>query len=172
MASRKKPKQSQKQLLQFKVNGAVREAAVRPSDTLLLALREALNLTGTKNGCDMGTCGCCTVLVDGKPILSCLTLAAEVQGREITTIEGLRHGEELHPVQKQFAECGGSQCGFCTPGFIMSSVAFLKENPKPSECEIREAISGNMCRCTGYVKIVEAIQKASKELVGSNGYGK
>lgn len=156
-----------KTLLSLEVNGAKREVAVRPSDTLLLALREGLNLTGTKNGCDMGTCGCCTVLVDGTPTLSCLTLACEVAGKKIETIEGLRGGERLHPVQKLFAECGGSQCGFCTPGFVMSSVALLRENPKPKECEIREAIAGNMCRCTGYTKIVEAIGLAAKEMQGA-----
>ncbi len=160
-ASLPKPK---KVLLSFRVNGAKREVAVRPSDTLLLTLREEMNLTGTKNGCDMGTCGCCTVLVEGKPVLSCLTLACEVAGREVETIEGLRGGEQLHPVQRLFAQCGGSQCGFCTPGFVMSSVALLRENSKPKEAEIREAIAGNMCRCTGYTKIVEAIGKAAIEL--------
>jgi len=153
-----------KLLLRLRVNGAAHAVAARPADTLLWVLRETLNLTGTKNGCDMGTCGCCTVLVDGKPVLSCLTLAAEVEGREIETIEGLREGETLHPVQTAFAECGGSQCGFCTPGFVMTSVALLREKPKPRREEICEAISGNMCRCTGYVKIVEAVEQAAGEL--------
>lgn len=161
-----------KLLLRLRVNGARREVALRPSDTLLWALREELNLTGTKNGCDMGTCGCCTVLVEGRPVLSCLTLAAEVEGKEIETIEGLRKGEALHPVQSSFAECGGAQCGFCTPGFVMTSVALLRENPKPRREEISEAISGNMCRCTGYVKIVEAVEKASLALRGGNGHGR
>jgi carbon-monoxide dehydrogenase small subunit len=117
----------------------------------------------------MGTCGCCTVLVDGKPLLSCLTLAAEVEGKEITTIEGLHEAEKLHPVQEAFLSSGGSQCGFCTPGFIMTSVALLREHPDPSEQEIREAISGNMCRCTGYVKIVDAVKAAAAELRGAHG---
>ncbi len=158
-------------LIRLSVNGAWRELGVRPNETLLWTLREQLNLTGSKNGCDMGTCGCCTVLIEGRPILSCLTLTAEVDGKEIETIEGIRPGKELHPLQKQFAQCGGSQCGFCTPGFIVSSVAFLRNHPKPSESEIRHAISGNMCRCTGYVKIVEAISKAAEEVTEASRRG-
>ncbi len=160
---------SSKIMVSLRVNGAVHQLALRPAATLLDALREELQLTGSHRGCDMGTCGCCTVLLDGKPILSCLTLAAEVEGREITTIEGLHEAEKLHPVQEAFLSSGGSQCGFCTPGFIMTSVALLRENDDPSEEEIREAISGNMCRCTGYVKIVDAVQVAAAELRGEKG---
>jgi carbon-monoxide dehydrogenase small subunit len=145
------------------VNGAPRPAAVRPYDVLLDVLREGLNLTGTKRGCDMGTCGCCTVHIDGRPRLSCLTLALDCAGKSITTIEGLRPDGHLDPVQHLFAEAGGSQCGFCTPGFIMTARALLDANPDPSEAAIREAISGNVCRCTGYVKIIEAIRRAAAE---------
>jgi len=161
--SAKKERIAEKILVKLQINGTGREVAVRPSDTLLWTLREDLNLTGTKNGCDMGTCGCCTVLAEGMPILSCLTLSAEAEGKAIETIEGVRRGQDLHPIQKAFADCGGSQCGFCTPGFIMNSLAFLRANPKPKKQEIRKALSGNMCRCTGYVKIVDAVQKASCE---------
>ena len=147
----------------LQVNGAPRTATVRPYDVLLDVLREDLNLTGTKRGCDLGTCGCCAVLVDGKPRLSCLMLALEATGKEITTIEGLRPGAGLDSVQRFFAETGGSQCGFCTPGFIITARALLDTNPEPDEAEIREAISGNVCRCTGYVKIIQAIQRAAAE---------
>ncbi len=155
-----------KTLVQLNVNGRSYELAIRPSDTLALALRDGCGLTGTKIGCDMGTCGCCAVLVDGDPVLSCLTLALEVEGREIRTIEGLAGRDGLHPLQEAFATCGGSQCGYCTPGFIMTSVAFLRERPAPSREEIREAISGNLCRCTGYVKIVDAVETAAEQLRG------
>jgi carbon-monoxide dehydrogenase small subunit len=153
-----------KVLATLRVNGSVREAAVRPSDTLALALRDGCRLSGTKIGCDMGTCGCCTVLVDGRPVLSCLTLALEAEGREITTIEGLVTDKGLHPVQEAFQTCGGSQCGYCTPGFVMTSVALLGENPAPSREEIKEAISGNLCRCTGFVKIVDAVERAADRM--------
>ncbi len=156
----------QKILLTLSVNGREHQLAVRPAATLLDVLRDELGLTGSHRGCDMGTCGCCTVHVDGKPWLACLTLAAEVEGREITTIEGLHGAEKLHPVQEAFMSSGGSQCGFCTPGFIMSSVSLLRDNPQPSDQEIREAISGNMCRCTGYVKIVDAVREAAADLRG------
>lgn len=145
------------------VNGAPRTATVRPYDVLLDVLREDLNLTGTKRGCDMGTCGCCTVHLDGRPRLSCLTLALDCVDKAITTIEGLRPDAQLDPVQRLFAEAGGSQCGFCTPGFIMTARALLDTNPDPDEAEIREAISGNVCRCTGYVRIIEAIRRAAAE---------
>lgn len=145
------------------VNGAPRPATVRPYDVLLDVLREGLNLTGTKRGCDMGTCGCCTVHIDGRPRLACLTLALDCAGRSITTVEGLRPDGRLDPVQRLFAEAGGSQCGFCTPGFIMTARALLDANPDPSEAEVREAISGNVCRCTGYVGIVEAVQSVTAD---------
>jgi len=151
-------------LVTLRVNGAARQAAIRPADTLAAALRDGCGLTGTKIGCDMGTCGCCTVLVDGKPTLSCLTLALEAEGREITTVEGLVGERGLHPVQEAFASCGGSQCGYCTPGFVMTSVALLADNPAPSREEIKEAISGNLCRCTGFVKIVDAVEHAAARM--------
>ena len=155
----------EKRVLKLKVNGAAREVAALPSALLLDVLREDLNLTGSKRGCDMGTCGCCTVQVDGRPRLACLTLAFQVEGREITTIEGLAAADgTLHPLQKAFAECGGSQCGFCTPGFIMNGAAWLKEHPGFTEPELREAVSGNLCRCTGYLPIFDSFRKAAQDL--------
>jgi aerobic carbon-monoxide dehydrogenase small subunit len=156
-----------KRLMTFRINGAERTLALEPQAILLDALREDANLTGTKRGCDMGTCGCCTVLLDGEARLSCLTLASAAQGREITTIEGLGAEGGMDPIQRAFHEEGGSQCGFCTPGFIMTTKALLDATPDPSEHEIREAISGNLCRCTGYVKILEAIQRAADERRGT-----
>jgi aerobic-type carbon monoxide dehydrogenase small subunit (CoxS/CutS family) len=157
-----------KRIVALRVNGSTYEVAIRPYDVLLDVIRENLNLTGTKRGCDMGTCGCCTVHIDGRARLSCLTLAAEYAStngvtHEITTIEGLKAHGVIHPLQRAFAEHGGSQCGFCTPGFIMTASAFLDEHPKPSRDEIKEAISGNMCRCTGYIKIVDAIEAVARE---------
>ncbi len=153
-----------RQLITLIVNGEPYEVMVKPSDTLLFVLREKLGLTGSKHGCDTGKCGACTVLLDGKPVRSCLTLAISVRDRAISTIEGLAKGDVLHPLQRAFIENGASQCGFCTPGMIMFSKAFLEENPKPKEEEIRKALSANVCRCTGYVKIIEAIQDAAKEM--------
>ena len=154
-------------LIRLRINGADQEVAVRPYDVLLDVLREDLNLVGTKRGCDMGTCGCCTVHVDGVPQLSCLTLTALVEGAEIRTIEDIAPlGTDLHPVQRAFATQGGSQCGFCTPGFIMTVTELLERNPDPTDAEIRRAISGNMCRCTGYNKIVESVRVAAAELRG------
>jgi len=146
-----------KRVLKLNVNGEDFEVLTEPNKTLLEVLREDLGLTGTKRGCDLGTCGACTVLIDGKPWLSCLTLAATVQGRKITTIEGLAQDGKLHPLQKSFVEKGAIQCGFCTPGMIMTAKAFLDERAHPSEEEVKKAISGSLCRCTGYVKIMEAI---------------
>ncbi len=155
----------EKRILRLKVNGAAREVAAHPNAILLDVLREDLNLTGSKRGCDMGTCGCCAVQVDGKPRLACLTLAFQVEGKEITTIEGLAAPDgTLHPLQKAFAECGGSQCGFCTPGFVMTGAAWLKDHPEFSEAELREAVSGNLCRCTGYLPIFDAFRQAAAEL--------
>ena len=146
----------------IKVNGQEHNIAVEPWRTLSDVLRYELGLTGTKEGCGTGNCGSCTVLVDGKAVNSCLVLIAEVEDKEITTIEGLsRPGEELHPLQQAFIEEGAVQCGFCTPGIIMAAKAFLDTNPKPSEDQVREAITGNLCRCTGYDKIVRAIMRAS-----------
>ena len=153
-----------KQDITLKINGESYEVRVKPSETLLEVLRDKLGLTGTKEGCDTGKCGACTVLIEGKAVRSCLTLAIAARDKEITTIEGLAHGKELHPIQQAFVEHGALQCGFCTPGMIMISKAFLEENPDPTEQEIREALIGNICRCTGYVKIVEAIQASAKEM--------
>lgn len=154
----------EKRLVRLKVNGEERDVAVSPNETLAEVLRERLELTGTKMGCGEGACGTCTVLLDGKPVRSCLTLALEVQDKEIMTIEGLSKGAELHPVQKAFIEHGAIQCGFCSPAMILTSKAFLDENPQPTEEEVRRAISGVVCRCTGYAKIVEAILAASDSM--------
>ena len=151
-----------KETVTLTINGESYELLIEPKKTLLEVLREDLGLTGTKEVCDMGTCGACTVLLDNKPVLSCLTLAVACKGKEITTIEGLRRGETLHPLQTAFIHKGAIQCGMCTPGMILSSKALLDENPHPTELEVRKAISGNLCRCTGYVKIVDAIMAVSK----------
>jgi carbon-monoxide dehydrogenase small subunit len=152
-----------KQILKLHVNGEKVEVLTETHKTLLEVLREDLGLTGTKRGCDLGACGACTVLIDDAPQLSCLTLAADVQGKKITTIEGLSHPGEIHPLQRAFVEKGAIQCGFCTPGMILMAKAFLDENPHPSEGEVKKAISGNICRCTGYVKIVEAILSVTEK---------
>jgi aerobic carbon-monoxide dehydrogenase small subunit len=151
-----------KQQVRMKVNGEEVEGWVEPRRTLLDFLREDLDLTGTKKGCDHGNCGACTVLMDGKPINSCLVLAVEAEGSDILTIEGLAEGSKLHPLQEAFIKHGAVQCGYCTPGMILSAKALLDENPRPTEQEVRVAISGNLCRCTGYKKIVEAILSQSK----------
>jgi carbon-monoxide dehydrogenase small subunit len=152
---------SMEALMELKVNNRTYQVSAPPHMPLLEVLRERLGLTGAKYGCGMGECGACTVLLDGEAVYSCLTLAIEAQGREITTIEGLARDGELDPLQRAFAEAGGVQCGFCTPGMILAARALLAKNPSPSEEEIRRAISGNLCRCTGYMKIVEAIQESS-----------
>lgn len=144
----------------FTVNGTAERLRVDPRTTLLDALRERLELTGTKKGCDRGQCGACTVHVDGRRVLSCLTILAAVDGREVTTVEGLATGGRLHPVQRAFIECDGLQCGFCTPGQIMSAVAVLREGSAGTDAEIREAMSGNVCRCGAYPNIVEAVKQA------------
>jgi carbon-monoxide dehydrogenase small subunit len=158
----------EKRIIQLTVNGEEYEAVVAPNRTLLEVLRDDLHLTGTKEGCGEGACGTCTVLLDGKPVRSCLTLAVEVQGREITTIEGLAPMGELHPVQRAFVEYGAIQCGFCSPGMILTAKALLDENPNPTEQEARQAISGNVCRCTGYAKIIEAMLKAAEMVQGGH----
>jgi carbon-monoxide dehydrogenase small subunit len=152
-----------KQLIELKVNGEIHEVMVEPHRTLLEVLREKLGLTGTKEACDTGECGACAVLLDGIPVNSCLVLALDARGKEIITIEGLADGSKLHPLQKAFKDHGATQCGFCTPGMIITAKALLDDNPKPTVQEIREAISGNLCRCTGYGKVVEAIQAVAEE---------
>ncbi len=147
-----------KQVIGLRVNGEDYEVAIYPHRTLLEVLREEIMLTGTKEGCGMGACGACTVLVDDEAVLACLTLALSVQGKEIRTVEGLTRGQEISPLQAAFVEHDAIQCGFCTPGMLMSSTALLSKNPHPEVYEIKRAISGNLCRCTGYVKIVEAIR--------------
>jgi len=148
--------------IRLKVNGTTYETEAEPWHTLLFVLRERLGLTGTKKGCDSGQCGACTVLLNGKAVLSCTTLAVRCQGKEITTIEGLADGDRLHPVQQAFIDHFAVQCGFCTPGMILNAKALLENNPNPTEEEVRESISGNMCRCTGYVKPVKAILAAAE----------
>ena len=148
--------------ISFKVNGLPHEVDVETNKTLLQLLRDDLELTGTKSACERGDCGLCTVLLDGMPMKSCLVLAVEVDGHEVTTIEGIS-GEELNPVQKAFIKHGAVQCGFCTPAFILTATALLKRNPKPTEEEVKEAIGGVLCRCTGYRQIIDAILDAAKE---------
>jgi carbon-monoxide dehydrogenase small subunit len=156
-----------KHVLKLHVNGDEHEILTEIHKTLLEVLREDLGLTGTKRGCDLGTCEACTVLINGRPHLSCLTLAVDVQEKEILTIEGLSQGGKLHPLQKGFVEKGAVQCGFCTPGMILTAKALLDEHPRPSEGEVKRAISGNLCRRTGYVKIVEAILSSINEPLDS-----
>jgi len=151
-------------VIEFILNGKPVKVYVEPNELLINVLRDKLGLTGAKYGCGIGECGACTVLLDGEPVLACLTLAMEVEGREVTTIEGLAKDTELDAIQKAFLEEAAVQCGFCTPGFILTAKALLKENPSPSEEEIKEYLRGNLCRCTGYVNIIKAIKKASEKL--------
>lgn len=153
-------------LIQLKVNGEMYEVSVKPNETLLDVIRYKLELTGTKKGCDTGQCGSCTVLLDGKPVNSCLILALEAHGKEILTIEGLAKNGQLHPLQEAFIQEGAVQCGYCTPGMLLSAKALLDENPTPTEEEVKEAIAGNLCRCTGYVKIVTAILAGAEKMRG------
>jgi carbon-monoxide dehydrogenase small subunit len=146
------------------VNGRTRSASVPAETTLLQLLREHFNLTGAKLGCDVGDCGACTVIVDGQAINACLMLAGQADGRQVLTIEGLASRDRLHPIQKTFENSGGLQCGFCGPGVLLSTKALLDENPDPSTQEIRDALSGNLCRCTGYTKMIEAVQEAARLL--------
>jgi len=150
--------------LRLTLNGEPAEPSCAPYKTLLEVLREDLGLTGTKHGCELGECGTCTVLLDGAPVLSCLVLAADCAGREVQTIEGVARGPELHPLQAAFTDFGGSQCGYCTPGVIMTAKALLERNPHPTREEIRQATAGNLCRCTGYNQIVEAVEDAAAKL--------
>jgi carbon-monoxide dehydrogenase small subunit len=156
-----------KQLIGFKVNGDSYSLAVEPWRTLNEVLREDLNLTGTKLGCGSGDCGACTVIVDGRTVSSCLTLAVTVDGKDIKTVEGLASGEGLHPIQEAFIQTGAIQCGFCTAGMEMSAHYLLSNNPSPNDSEIREGLSGNLCRCTGYNQIVEAISVAAEKINNS-----
>ena len=153
-----------KQGIALKVNGDIYEVLISPNQTLLDVLRDNLGLLGTKKGCDMGACGACTVLLGGEAYLSCLMLAVDAAGKEIVTIEGLADGEKLHPIQEAFVQGGAIQCGFCSSGMIMATKAFLDRNPHPTEEEAREAISGNLCRCTGYSQIIEAVMSAAEKM--------
>src|SRR6476620_10312297 len=150
------------------VNGEATEVAFAPHKTLLEVLREDLGLTGTKHGCELGECGTCAVLVDGKPVLSCLVLGLECEGRSVETIEGMAGPDGLHPLQRAFADLGAAQCGYCTPGFLLTAKALLEEKPKPTLPQIREALAGNICRCTGYVKIFEAVELAAAWMRGED----
>lgn len=155
-----------KKAMELSVNGQQVQVSVEGSETLLDCLRNQVGITGVKKGCDQGDCGACTVLVDGIPVNACLVLASEVSGRDITTIEGLAQEDGLHPLQEAFISHNAVQCGFCTPGMILTAAALLKENPHPSEKEIRHYLQGNLCRCTGYSKIVEAVKAAAQVLSG------
>jgi carbon-monoxide dehydrogenase small subunit len=153
-----------RELITLRVNGERHELAVLPHHTLLEVLREDMGLIGTKHGCELGECGACTVLIDGLPVLSCLTLPVEVQENEITTIEGLEDHSKLHPLQETFAELGAAQCGYCTPGMLLSGVALLRANPQPTREQIKATLAGNLCRCTGYTKIYEAVEAAAERI--------
>ncbi len=152
--------------LTLTVNGEEQEVAFAPHKTLLEVLREDMNLTGTKHGCELGECGTCTVLVDGRPVLSCLALGLDGEGKEITTVEGMDDKGRLHPLQDAFADLGAAQCGYCTPGFLLTAMALLEKNKKPTCQQMKEALSGNLCRCTGYIKIYEAIELAAARMRG------
>ncbi len=158
-----------REIITLRVNGESHEVAALPHHTLLEVLREDLGLIGTKHGCELGECGACTVLLDGVPVLSCLTLPIEVQVREITTIEGIEANGKLHPLQETFAELGAAQCGYCTPGILLSGIALLRDHPQPTREQMREALAGNLCRCTGYTKIYEAVEAAARRMVASGG---
>jgi carbon-monoxide dehydrogenase small subunit len=157
---------AQKQLVESVINGQSTEFLCEPRQSLLEVLRDLLGLTGSKEGCLTGDCGACTVLLDGRPVCSCLVLGMEAQGHTVLTVEGLAQGAKLHPLQQKFLEHASLQCGICTPGFLMSAKALLERNPSPSEAEIRYALAGNLCRCTGYDKIVRAVQDAARILAG------
>jgi aerobic-type carbon monoxide dehydrogenase small subunit (CoxS/CutS family) len=156
----------QKTHISFTLNGETAEVALAPHKTLLEVLREDLNLTGTKHGCELGECGTCAVLVDGRAILSCLMLGLDAEGRDVKSIEGMADGATLHPLQQTFADLGAAQCGYCSPGFLLTAEELLKKNSNPSRDVIREALSGNICRCTGYIKIYEAVELAAARMRG------
>jgi carbon-monoxide dehydrogenase small subunit len=155
-----------KTLATFQVNGEPHEVAFPPHKTLLEVLREELNLTGTKHGCELGECGACTVQVDGVPVLSCLLLAVDAVGKDVRTVEGLAQGAELSPLQHAFADLGAAQCGYCTPGVLMAADALLAQNPSPTRDDIKQCLAGNICRCTGYIKIFEAVELAAARCRG------
>ena len=155
-----------KTLLQLRVNGETQEVATEINKTLLEVLREDMGLTGTKHGCELGECGTCAVLVDGAPVLSCLMLGVEAVNTEIVTVEGMTQDGRPHPLQKTFADLGAAQCGYCIPGILLTAKALLDKTPQPTRNEIRQALSGNLCRCTGYTKILQAVELAAKEIVG------
>ncbi|HLB38701.1 MAG TPA: (2Fe-2S)-binding protein [Gemmatimonadales bacterium] len=150
----------------LEVNGERTEAAFAPHKTLLEVLREDLGLTGTKHGCELGECGTCTVLLDGEPVLSCLVLGLACEGRSVKTVEGMARGPELHPLQRAFADLGAAQCGYCTPGFLLAAEALLAEHPRPTRQQIKDALAGNLCRCTGYLKIYQAVELAAAWMRG------
>lgn len=153
-----------REVLRLCVNGQGRELLVKPYATLLEVLREDLRLTGTKHGCETGECGACTVLIDGVPKLSCVVLPAQAEGTEVVTIEGVAQGSALHPVQQAFMDCGAVQCGYCTPAMVLAAKALLEANPAPSRGEIKQALAGNLCRCTGFLSIVEAVEEAGRAM--------
>jgi carbon-monoxide dehydrogenase small subunit len=153
-----------KTLLTLRVNGESKEVAIEINKTLLEVLREDMGLTGTKHGCELGECGTCAVLVDGAPVLSCLMLGIEAENTEIVTVEGMTQNGRPHPLQKTFADLGAAQCGYCIPGILLTAKALLDKNPQPTRDEIRQALSGNLCRCTGYTKILQAVELAAKEI--------
>ncbi len=158
--------QRKKAHIEFTLNGEQAEVAFAPHKTVLEVLREDLNLMGTKHGCELGECGTCTVLLDGRAVLSCLVLGLDLEGREVLTIEGMAENNQLHPLQETFADTGAAQCGYCTPGFLLVAKELLEANPQPSREEIKEALSGNLCRCTGYIKIYEAVELAAARMRG------
>jgi aerobic-type carbon monoxide dehydrogenase small subunit (CoxS/CutS family) len=167
------PTESQRSArIALRLNGETVDATFAPYKTLLEVLREDLALTGTKHGCELGECGACAVLLDGEPVLSCLVLALECDGREVLTVEGLASDARLHPLQDAFADLGAAQCGYCTPGILVTAKALLDRNPHPTREEIREAISGNLCRCTGYLQIFEAIEEAVVKIGAERGTAK
>ena len=164
----RKPDADGKALLKLTVNGEATEVAFAPHKTLLEVLREDLGLTGTKHGCELGECGTCAVLLDREPVLSCLVLGLACAGRAVDTVEGMAQGPGLHPLQETFADLGAAQCGYCTPGFLLTARALLEREPNPSRAAIKDALAGNLCRCTGYIKIYEAVELAAAKLRGED----
>jgi carbon-monoxide dehydrogenase small subunit len=161
-------RKKQKAHVRFILNGEETEVAFAPHKTLLEVLREDLALTGTKHGCELGECGVCTVLIGGQSMLSCLALGLDMEGREVTTIEGMAEAGQLHPLQETFADLGAAQCGYCTPGFLLTAMELLEKNPNPEREQIKEALAGNLCRCTGYIKIYEAVELAAARMRGED----